>query len=200
MPLVVAAFGPELAPLSTTVRSAEVGIGLVAASAGAMRALTERRPRAVILVGTCGAYEGAGLAIGEVVVATQIMLASTAEARGEGAMLPAMTGCFAPDAELAGALASCGARPAAVATTLALTTSDSLARTLRAHHGADVEHLEAYAVAHACAWFGVPFGVVLAVANEVGADGRVQWLAHHLQAEVAAAGLVSRWVAALERA
>ncbi len=196
MPLVVAAFAPELGDLAARVRTATVGIGLVAAAHGATRALAERRPDVVILVGTCGAYAESGLAIGDVVVASRVVLASAAAARGDGALLPSMTLAFEPDASVFEALVALGGKPAAVATTLALTTTDSLAVDLQRCLGPDVEHLEAYAVAHVCAALGVPFAAVFAVANDVGPRGRDQWRAHHSAAEVAAADLVSRWLSA----
>jgi futalosine hydrolase len=154
----------------------------------------------VILVGTCGAYAGSGLAIGDVVVATRVALASAAAARGDGALLPSMTLAFEPDASLFDALVALGGKPAAVATTLALTTTDSLAFDLQRSLGPDVEHLEAYAVAHVCAAFGVPFAAVLAVANDVGPRGRDQWRAHHNAAEATVAVLVSRWLSARAQA
>ena len=67
--LVLAAHSPELIGLSSMlgptlagavngvrVVCATVGVGLAAAGVGAMRALRETRPRAVVLLGSCGLY------------------------------------------------------------------------------------------------------------------------------------------------
>ena len=69
--LILAAFEPELAPLSLalgpamtasagglSVAARIAGIGLAAAAAGAAVHIGELEPRAVVLVGTCGAYAG----------------------------------------------------------------------------------------------------------------------------------------------
>ncbi len=52
---------------------------------------------------------------------------------------------------------------------------------------APVEHLEAYAVARACQTLGVPCTIVLGIANIVGAKGREQWRARHVEASARAA-------------
>ncbi len=67
--LILAAYAPELVGLRETLGTglagvvhgvrvvcATVGVGLPAAGAGTMRHLREARPRAVILLGSCGAY------------------------------------------------------------------------------------------------------------------------------------------------
>src|SRR5262245_59377586 len=55
-----------------------VGVGLVAAAVGVTRALLAFKPRAVIAVGTCGAYDGRAGSRGDVVRARHIHLVSTA--------------------------------------------------------------------------------------------------------------------------
>src|SRR5438552_14119958 len=54
------------------------GIGLSAAAVGTVSALAELEPRAVVFVGTCGAYAGRGSSIGEAVVGRQVHLVSLA--------------------------------------------------------------------------------------------------------------------------
>lgn len=197
--LVLAAFGPEIAPLSGHAASLGidtglVGVGLVAASRGAALAIADKKPAGVVLVGTCGAYDGAGRAIGDVVVGSRIGLASSAAARGEGALLSSLTAWLEPDRALTAALDAHGATPAVVSTTLALTTDDGLARKLRATYACDVEHLEAYAVASACEAAKVPFACVLGVANRVGSSGREEWLLHHEAVEARVAHVVKAWL------
>ena len=87
--LVVAAWPPELAALRRWLRTlppslrsrvatAAIGVGLVEAAVGAARVLATLRPRAVVLVGTAGAYptQRAGLDVGQAVLADDIALLS----------------------------------------------------------------------------------------------------------------------------
>jgi futalosine hydrolase len=171
-----------------------VGIGLVAAAAGAAVVLRAFEPRAAILVGTCGAYAGRGISIGEVVIGRRVCLASTAVVEERGAF----PGPMLVEADLEGPLsegvAQEGVRRADVATTLAITTDDPLAARVADGVRCDVEHLEAFAVARACAEEGVPLAVVLGVANMVGGSARAEWQANHRAAGEAAATHVARWL------
>ncbi len=72
-----------------------------------------------------------------------------------------------------------------------MTTDDAVALALAAATGAQVEHLEAFAVARACADAGVPFGAVFCVANTVGARGRDEWRANHERAAAAACAAIN---------
>ncbi len=205
--LIVAAFSPELSGLEmllgpsmtesvggARVAARPVGVGLVCAAAGASLSVARVSPSAVVLVGTCGAYPGSGLGIGDVVLARWVALVEPAAVEQEAAFPAPMATRLAADAELTAGLAACGGTPADVATTLAVTTSDALSSRLAKGSGAAVEHLEAFAVATACAAAGVRFAAVLAVANAVGSVGREQWRAHHMAAGRAAASLVERWL------
>ena len=51
-------------------------------------------------------------------------------------------------------------------------------------------------VVKACADAGVPFGIVLGVANRVGATARDEWRANHRAAGAAAGALVAQWIEA----
>jgi futalosine hydrolase len=203
--LVVAAFAPELGGFDGLLGSAgeaevyglrvvawPVGIGIVAAASGTAARLELGCPRAVVLVGTCGAYAGSGLSIGDVVMARASLLVEPAVLEGRAAHPEPMPTRLRTHAALTTAMAAAGARVVDIATTLAITTDDDLAMRLSAHAG--VEHLEAFAVASACASKGVPFGAVLGVANAVGSRGRVEWRAHHDPAGRAAAAYVTRWI------
>ena len=61
----------------------------------------------------------------------------------------------------------------------------------------DVEHLEAFGFARACAAEGLPCGAVLGVANMVGGRGRAEWLAHHASASDDAADVACDALAAI---
>src|SRR5262245_61861094 len=117
--LILAAHPPELAGLAAllggslhatvsgvAVVAEAVGIGLPAAAAGAARAIHTHEPRCVVLVGTCGIYAGRGgdLAVGGVVRARRILLASTAAVDGHGAFPAPMNVAIESDAELSGAI------------------------------------------------------------------------------------------------
>ena len=182
--LVLAAFPPELAALDAAFDRATVGVGLVEAALGAARVLRERKPDRVVMVGTVGAYPGSGLAIGEVVVAERVLLASPS-----GALIEAIPQQIDLDRSDPNDLGS--GMGVAVATTLAVTTDDAVALALAAATGAQVEHLEAFAVARACADAGVPFGAVFGVANTVGARGRDEWRANHERAAAAACAAIN---------
>jgi nucleoside phosphorylase len=207
--LVVAAHSPELAGLREllgdpsrgqvgTVRVAleAIGIGLPAAAAGTSTAVRAHQPSCVVLVGTCGAYEnrGAGLGIAQPVTAKRLHLASTAAAEGRGAFPGPMAVAVETDNALSRALTGETGRHVDVATTLAITTDDVLAGRVSEAFGCEVEHLEAFAVATACAREHVAMAAVLGVANRVGRRARDEWRRHHEAAGRAATDVVGAWL------
>jgi futalosine hydrolase len=205
--LILAAFAPELAPLSAALGEAMTatvggfavaariaGIGLPAAAVGAATHVGELAPRAVVLVGTCGAYAGAGLAIGDVIVARRLRLVDPASLAGAAQFPEPMAITADADGPLTEAFAALGVRACCLATTLAITVDDVAAARVARGSGAEVEHLEAHGVATACAARGVPFAAVLGVANFVGARGRAEWRANHRLAEVAACERLLQWL------
>jgi futalosine hydrolase len=197
--LFLAAFDPELGQLRQGgVSTRAVGVGLPAAAVGTTLALQQLSPGIVVLVGTCGAYPGAGLAIGDAVVAKSILLVEPASvsplARFCELPAPPMRVRAETNAALAEAFAESGARPVDVATTLGVTVDDHAAQEIALATGARAEHLEAFGVALACEALGVPLAVVLGVANEVGSRAREQWRAHHHEASAAAARVALHWL------
>jgi futalosine hydrolase len=205
--LVVAAFAPELEGMQSILGSGmqaevggvlvfarPVGIGLVAAASGTATRLEAHAPHAVVLVGTCGAYPGSGLAIGDIAVARTIALIEPSVLEGRAAFPDPMSARVDPHAAMTAAIATAGAALVDLSTTLAVTTDDALAASL-ARRGA-AEHLEAFAVATACAAKNIPFAAVLGVANAVGSRGRSQWRENHASAGDAAATFVARWIQA----
>jgi nucleoside phosphorylase len=191
--LILAAWAPELRALGRVrgVVTRIVGVGLVEAGVGAARAVAEVGARAVVLVGTAGAYPGSGLEVGAVVAARRIALACPAVASG-GAYLPApLPSALVTSAALRRAI---GALPADVACPLAITRTRAIARRLADDTGAAVETLEAFAVARAAG--KLPFAAVLGIANEVGPNAHRQWKAHAAQAAAMACDIVIRWLRA----
>ena len=208
--LVLAAFLPEVAPMHAAlgnnrptefaglrVAAEAVGIGIAAAAVGAAMRLAEHRPRLAVLVGTCGAYQGAGLVIGQSVVGRRIRLVEpcSLEALGGLSQLPDQMSLSA-DAFVgaADALEQAGALRADVATTLGVTVDDGAAAQIARATGAQVEHMEAYGVATACEVLDVPFATVLGVSNVVGSKGREHWRENHRQAARAATETVLHWM------
>jgi nucleoside phosphorylase len=205
--LILAAFHPELAALRSalgdaltaviaghSVTARVTGVGLPAASAGAATHIGELMPRAVILIGTCGAYASSGLAIGDVVVGRRLHLVDLSSLAGHTQFPEPMSVATEAHVPMTEGLAAAGARPCDLATTLAITVDDDAAERIAQGAGAQVEHLETHGVALACAARGVPFAVTLGVANFVGGRGRAEWRTHHGIAEAAAAEGVLRWL------
>lgn len=190
---VVAATREELGGLAGTA----LGVGMVAAAAAAAKLLEAESPSAIVLVGSAGSY-ASGPDLGALVLSKRVGLASTAAALGLG-YVPREPPPIATEEGLAQALlrgsgrAKLAAYRADVLSTLAITTDPALAT--RHSHGWQVEHLEAYGVAHACAAAGVAFAAVLGIANRVGPDAHKEWLHHRAQAEGRARRLVERLLA-----
>jgi nucleoside phosphorylase len=208
--LILAAFHPELAPLRAKlgdgmraciggkdVAARVVGIGLPAAAVGAAMQLAEMQPRAVVLVGTCGAYHGRGVAPGDVIAARRLRLVAHSVVLGLAEFPDPMSLVTDADSTLLAALTGAGARAADVATTFAITVDDAHAARVAHHRAVDVEHLEAHGVAAACNARGVPFGAALGVANVVGAGARQEWRTRHRASAAEAVEVVLGAVAAM---
>jgi futalosine hydrolase len=149
----------------------------------------------VVLVGTCGAYPGTALRVGDVTVARKVLLVEPAAVEGAAEFPAPMSLASDADESMRTALASSGAIPVDVATTLAVTVNDDVATRIARATGAAAEHLEAHGVATACATFGVPLAVVLGVANVVGSRARDEWKKNHHAASRAAIDVVKAWLA-----
>jgi nucleoside phosphorylase len=181
----------------------EVGVGALVAGAGAMRGLLETKPRAALLVGSCGVYPGrAALQPGQLLIASRLTAVDSAVLSSRAAFPAPMATNLEPDPALTQALyaaasaSSSAAVPlqATLATTLAITTDDVLAAQLS--DGADCvgENLEAIAVALACRAQQVAFAAVVGITNEVGSHGRNQWLQHHALAARTTSDCVMHWL------
>jgi hypothetical protein len=195
---IVAAYDKELAafhqPFADRVRDGSVsfesvGVGTVNAAFGAARLrarlddVHERGVR-VLLVGTAGSYDTTRVPIGSVVVPTSVQLAA---ANGE---VPALAGLpLVPTWASPESLT--GTRQARVLNTMGITVGEE--HTLR--NQGDVEHMEAYAVLAAFAGSRHHVGVLLGIANEVGAHGRTQWRANESTAMAAVLRVAQAWLA-----
>jgi len=167
--LLLSAFAPELSGLDRRPPPGWVvalaGIGAVTAAVETARLLREHRPRRVLFVGTCGAYDDR-LAVGDVIAAARAIATSVEEALGRA---------YRPAAETTRWQATwtlpLPAHDVAVPPAITLTAEGAraLARV------APVEHLELTGVLAACAAAGVPAGAILGVANRVGPDAHSEW-------------------------
>lgn len=175
MILVLSAVAEELGELA----GRTVGIGPVVAAAATARILVSSHPDAVLLIGTAGSYRG-GPPIGQVCAARRVGLADGAAVMGLG-YVPQPPPPIPCDGRL---LARCELPQHDVLTSCVITTDPLLAN--RMADGWQVEHLEAYGVACACAAAAVPFLAILGITNLVGPDAHVQWLTHRNQAQDAA--------------
>ena len=209
--LVVAAWEPELvrfrehlagAPSGVELVLATLGVGLVEASIAMTRCVERETPAAALLLGTCGAFESVvgearRVAVGSVVTAGAARLADASILEGDAALPGPMPAEVAFDRGLHDALVGGGAKSVQIANTVGITTSDALAELLATKTAADVEHLEAFAFARACAAAQIPCAAALGVANVVGAKGRAEWLANHVRASQEAADVAWRALGAI---
>jgi nucleoside phosphorylase len=208
--LVVAAWEPELkrvrerlavAPPGIALALATLGVGLVEASIAMTRCVEREQPTAALLLGTCGAF-GAAHPVGSVVSGARVHLVDGSVVDGTAALPGPMPADALFDPGLHDALVAAGARSVQIANTVGITTDDALAaRLARVGVGEssapDVEHLEAFAFARACAVAGIPCAAALGVANVVGSKGRAEWLAGHERASDAAADVAWRALGAI---
>ena len=190
--LVVAAVAAELGPIP----GAALGVGPLRAGVAMARLLQVHRPSHVVLVGSCGVY-GDRWPLGTAVVGTTLGWAESGAVAGLGYVpLPPEPLSAAPLPVLPASTAVARRTPTARILTVGAITAD---RTLATAHGAgwDVEHMEAYGAALACADAGVPLSVVLGIANRVGPAAHAEWTAHRGAAEAAARDVLVRhgWVA-----
>jgi nucleoside phosphorylase len=208
--LVLAAHAPELVGLRSTlgnglrgtvaslqVDCATVGVGMPASASGTTRVLEEHDPRAVVLIGSCGLYprriEFRALTP---VVASGVRLVDASVLAEQAAFPAPMQLLCAPDRALSEGLAQVDPSTlrGEVATTLAITTDDTLAQELGTKSGCAAENLEAYAVALACAAHDLPFACLLVATNAVGSEGRSQWQSYQRSAAEKAAELLLQWL------
>jgi nucleoside phosphorylase len=208
--LVLAAHAPELVGLrpalgpglrgtvaALQIECATVGVGMPASASGTTRVLEEHAPRAVVLLGSCGLYpRRIDFRPLTPVVASGVRLIDASVLAEQAAFPAPMQLLCAPDRALSDGLA--GADPGClrgeVATTLAITTDDTLAQALGSKSGCAAENLEAYAVALACAAHDLPFACLLVATNAVGSEGRSQWQNYQRSAAEKAAELLIQWL------
>lgn len=200
--LVVAAWEPELSRLRERLSGemaegvelvlSTLGVGLVEASMAMTQRVVAEAPDAALLLGTCGAF-GPEPRAGSVVAGAGVKLVDASVVEGTAALPAPMPAEAMFDRAMHDALVAAGAKSVQIANTVGITTDDALAARLALGSGADVEHLEAFAFARACAVGKVPCATALGIANVVGSRGRAEWLAGHVRASQEAADVA--WLA-----
>jgi nucleoside phosphorylase len=181
-----------------TVIAKTIGVGMAVAGAGTANRITQLSPRAVVLLGSCGVYPGsAEYQPLDIFVPSRFQLFDPSAAAGKAEFPDPMQTMLDPHPVLsAGLLASAGprARSAPIATTLAITTDDAIARAVYPATQLEAENLELFPVALACRAAEVPFAAVLGVTNVVGSQGRNDWMKFQRDAAVASAEAFLTWL------
>lgn len=174
-----------------------IGVGLAVAGAATANRIQQIRPRAVILLGSCGIYPNArAYRPLDIVIPSRLHLFDATVAAGKAAFPDPMQTAIEPDAALSAGLAEAapGCHVAPVATTMAITTDDAIARAVHPATGLEAENLELFPVALACRAADLPFSAVLGVTNMVGSSGRVDWRQFQRDPAVAAAEVCVSWL------
>jgi nucleoside phosphorylase len=194
------ALGPTLAGTHAGLRivCATVGVGLPAAGAGTMRHVRDARPRAVLLLGSCGLYprklEFRPLLP---VIPRGVRLVDASVLMDKAAFPAPMQLLIEAHGALSDGLAE--SDPATLrgelGTTLSITIDDALAARIARRSGCNSENLEAFAVGLACAARDVPFCALLIATNLVGSQGREQWIKYQRKAAERGARLILDWLA-----
>jgi purine-nucleoside phosphorylase len=169
--LLVAAVSEELGDLP----GEPLGVGHTVAAARMATLLAESRPSAVVMLGTAGSYQG-GPEVGTAVAARRVGLSLGVAVMGLGYVPRPPVPC-ACDTRLLDRLDL----PAVdVLSVGAVTTDEVLAS--RLSDGWQIEQMEAYGAAHACAQAGVPFVGIFGISNRVGPEAHVEWMEHRGEA------------------
>ncbi len=183
MILLVSAVREELADL----HGHPVGVGAVQAAVAATSLIREHAPDGVVMMGTAGAYPG-GPAVGDAVVAARVGQAQGLSVMGLG-YTPRPPAPIPADPRL---MARFDVPRIGVLSVDAISTDATLARRLADDW--QVEQLEAFGVAYACASAGVPFTMVFGITHRVGPEAHTHWLTNRSVARRAARAAIGSWI------
>jgi len=174
-----------------------VGVGCAAAAAGTAKRVFLLQPRAVVHLGTCGIYPAlTGYQPFDVLLPTEIALVDHAVDSSRAAFPDPMSTRIQPASPMRSGIAASAPRTKAapLATPLAETRDDELARFVPVRHGHHAENLEAFGVAQACQLARVPFATVCGVTHVVGPQGPADWRRFQRDASLAAAEAILAWI------
>lgn len=202
--LLCAAVDDELLPFRERLSGAEgvrfgaIGVGPVEAALGVSAAM-EDRPSLAILVGTCGAFPGVDLRVGQAVLVERSILAASDVGLGRSYVPdPAQIVSHAEEG-LASSLAETGLPRVGCVTVPAITRDLASAEALARASGMEVEHLEAHAFLRAAERRAIPAACVLGIANLVGPTAHEEWKQNAALASSAAAEALLPWLERLRR-
>lgn len=159
------------------------GVGLVDAGIGTARLVDQHRPNLVVFLGTCGAYPGSAVSIGDLVVTSAAHLVTGDLLSGMMRLPELIPSRIEADRDLVETysllLGRTGTPPrlCEVATTPGITTNYDLAGLVVRGGPCTVENLEAYAVLRAAQ--DVPTVVLLGVTNMVSPKGGEDWRSNY---------------------
>lgn len=172
-----------------------VGIGMAVAGAQAARRVLQLSPRVVIEIGAVGAYPGLGYQPSDVVVGTRVTLADPTVNDGRASFPEPMQTVIETHGMITDGLTTAGnGRKVSVASPLSATRDEDMAQREHERHRCEVESLEAFAVASACALSRVPYACVFGVSHELGRGARDQANQYERAAMDAAAKTVIAWI------
>lgn len=179
-----------------------IGVGMGVAGASTAKRVFQLRPRAVVLLGTCGVYPGlSGCQPHDVIVANGVSLLDGGVSEGRSAWPAPMQTELPTNEAISAGLAAAGARVhrLRVGSPLAQTCSETLAGLFGggasgAKSRCGAECLEAFAVAHACHLAEVPFAAALGVTHVAGPKGEQDYARYAKESAVAAADVLFNWV------
>lgn len=171
-----------------------VGVGPVASAIGTMRSVNALQPKYVLLLGSCGAYPGANLNVGDVVIPSAFVLTDYGMVAGTSASVGSAPSVLEIDTSWLGN--ETAEQSVHSATTFGITIDDNAAAAIGRFSRCDVENMEGFAVGMACKEAGVAFAAIFGVTNAVGAQGRAEYAQH---AQGAAHATASRAFAIIEK-
>ena len=185
-----------------------VGKANAAAAVASVVAASHGAVAAVLQVGIGGAYPGAGLALGEAVLArSEFDLDLGVGTRPHWSGLASLGFAAFSHADepnrldleseaLRAVRSATGLRSAAFATSDSVTADRELAASLADSHAVEVESMEGVAAAQAAAAFAVPFVELRAISNLVGERDKSRWVigdAVRAASQAAVAALPALW-------
>jgi nucleoside phosphorylase len=174
-----------------------VGVGMGVAGGLAAKRVYQLAPRAVVLIGTCGAYAGLpGYQPYDVVLGAAFHLVDLAALGGAAAFPQPMQTEVPAHAALGMGIAATlpKARRVAVASPLAETVDDESSARIAQRTGCEVESLEAFSVAQVCSTAQVPFAAIFGVSHVAGSTGHADWRSFERSSCLAAAAALVGWV------
>lgn len=190
--LIVVPTEPEFRGISAQSISPQIGLvicgaGLVSAATGTARILAVKPPKAILLMGICGAYANAGLSQGSVVRVESSYLADFGAFDHDGSLLGAeqldlgqARWNSSPVSEFPEVLPDLRSRflslPAAQSASVQAACGTNELAEHRAHIAmATIEEMEGAAVLSVAEAFRVPVFHVRAVSNRAGTRNRAEW-------------------------